>query len=60
MRNVTVAAIQMSIPETPEKSVEKAEKLVRKAAAEGANVILRRSFSKTGISARSAAMTAIN
>jgi len=30
----------MSIPETPEKSVEKAEKLVRKAAAEGANVIL--------------------
>ena len=36
MRNVTVAAIQMSIPETPEKSVEKAEKLVRKAAAEGA------------------------
>ena len=40
MRNVPVAAIQMSIPETPEKSVEKAEKLVRKAAAEGANVIL--------------------
>lgn len=40
MRNVTVAAIQMSIPETPEKSAEKAEKLVRKAAAEGANVIL--------------------
>lgn len=40
MRNVTVAAIQMSIPETPEKSVEKAEKLVTKAAAEGANVIL--------------------
>ena len=40
MRNVTVAALQMSIPETPEKSVEKAEKLVRKAAAEGANVIL--------------------
>lgn len=40
MRNVTVAAIQMSIPETPEKSIEKAEKLVREAAAEGANVIL--------------------
>ena len=40
MRNVTVAAIQMSIPGTPEKSIEKAEKLVRKAAAEGANVIL--------------------
>ena len=40
MRNVTVAAIQMSIPGTPEKSIEKAENLVRKAAAEGANVIL--------------------
>lgn len=60
MRNVTVAAIQMSIPETPEKSVEKAEKLVRKAAAEGANVILLPELFETGISARSAAMTAIN
>ena len=40
MRNVTVAAIQMSIPETPEESIEKAEKLVREAAAKGANVIL--------------------
>lgn len=40
MRNVTVAAIQMSVPETPEKSIEKAEKLVMEAAAKGANVIL--------------------
>ena len=40
MRNVTVAAIQMSVPETPEKSIEKAERLVREAAAKGANVIL--------------------
>lgn len=40
MRKVTVAAIQMSVPETPEKSIEKSEMLVRKAAAEGANVIL--------------------
>ena len=40
MRNITVAAIQMSIPETPEKSIEKAEKLVREAAGKGANVIL--------------------
>lgn len=40
MRNVTVAAIQMSVPETSEKSIEKAEKLVREAAAKGANVIL--------------------
>lgn len=40
MRNVTVAAIQMSVPDSPEKSLEKAETLVRKAAAEGAQVIL--------------------
>ncbi len=40
MRNITVAAIQMSVPETPEKSIAKAEKLVRQAAAGGANVIL--------------------
>lgn len=40
MRNVTVAAIQMSVPDSPEKSLEKAEMLVRKAAAEGAQVIL--------------------
>ena len=40
MRNITVAAIQMSVPETPEKSIAKAEKLVRQAASGGANVIL--------------------
>lgn len=40
MRKVTVAAVQMSIPETPEKSVEKADKLVREAAAKGADIIL--------------------
>lgn len=40
MRNITVAAIQMSVPETPEKSIAKAEELVRQAAAGGANVIL--------------------
>lgn len=40
MRNITVAAIQMSVPETQEKSIAKAEKLVRQAAAGGANVIL--------------------
>lgn len=40
MRNITVAAIQMSVPETPEKSIAKAEKLVRQAAAGCANVIL--------------------
>ncbi|MBD5112590.1 MAG: N-carbamoylputrescine amidase [Ruminococcaceae bacterium] len=40
MRKITVAAIQMSIPETREKSIEKAERLVREAAAKGANIVL--------------------
>ncbi|MGN0578113.1 MAG: N-carbamoylputrescine amidase [Ruminiclostridium sp.] len=40
MRKITVAAVQMSIPETAELSIEKAEGLVRKAAADGAQVIL--------------------
>ena len=40
MRKVTVAAIQMSVPDSPEKSIEKADSLVRKAADKGANVIL--------------------
>lgn len=40
MRKITVAAVQMSIPETPEKSIEKADALVREAAARGANIIL--------------------
>lgn len=40
MKKITVAAIQMSVPETREKSIEKAEKLSRKAASKGANVIL--------------------
>ena len=40
MRKITAAAVQMSVPETRELSIEKAEKLVRKAALEGANVIL--------------------
>ena len=40
MRKVTVAAVQMSVPESREKSIEKAERLVREAASKGANVIL--------------------
>lgn len=40
MRKITVAAVQMSIPETPEMSIEKADALVREAAAGGANIIL--------------------
>ncbi len=40
MRKITVSAIQMSVPDTPERSIAKAEQLVRHAAAQGANVIL--------------------
>lgn len=40
MRKITVSAIQMSVPDTPERSIAKAEQLVRQAAAQGANVIL--------------------
>lgn len=40
MRKIKVAAVQMSIPDTVEKSIEKADKLVREAAGKGANVIL--------------------
>ena len=40
MRKIVAAAVQMSIPDTREKSIEKADKLVREAAARGANVIL--------------------
>lgn len=40
MRKIKVAAVQMSVPETADKSIEKAEKLVREAAEKGAQVIL--------------------
>ena len=40
MRKITVAAIQFYVPETRKKSIEKADKFVREAAANGANVIL--------------------
>lgn len=40
MRKVKVAAVQMSVPNTREQSIEKAERLVREAAAHGANVVL--------------------
>lgn len=40
MRKVKVAAVQMSIPETVEQSIDKAEVLVRNAASQGANVVL--------------------
>lgn len=40
MRKVKVAAIQLSIPEDRERSIEKAEALVREAAEKGANIVL--------------------
>lgn len=40
MRKVTAAAIQMSVPETREQALDKAEALVRKAADGGAKIIL--------------------
>lgn len=40
MRKVTAAAIQMSVPDTREKSLDKAEALVRRASEMGAKIIL--------------------
>lgn len=40
MRKITVAAVQFSVPESREKSIEKAEALTREAAAKGANIVL--------------------
>ncbi len=40
MRKITAAAVQMSVPETREQSIEKAESFVRQAAARGAGIVL--------------------
>ena len=40
MRKICVATVQMSVPETREQSIEKAEKLVRQAASRGAKLVL--------------------
>ena len=40
MRNIKVAAVQMSMTNDVHKNIEKAEKFVRLAAADGANIIL--------------------
>lgn len=40
MRKITAAAIQMSVPESREQALDKAEALVRKAAEKGAKIIL--------------------
>ena len=40
MREICVSAVQMSVPETRELSIEKAERLTREAAAKGADIVL--------------------
>ena len=40
MRKITVCAVQLSVPETREASIEKSERFVREAAAKGADVVL--------------------
>lgn len=40
MRQVKVAAVQMKCEPEQEKNLKKAEEMIRKAAAEGANIIL--------------------
>ena len=40
MRDICVAAVQMSVPETRKASVEKAEMLTREAASKGADIVL--------------------
>ena len=40
MRQVKVAAIQMQCSKNPEENRKKAEKMIRKAAGDGANIIL--------------------
>jgi len=53
MRQVKVAAVQMKCEPEQEKNLKKAEEMIRKAAAEGANIIL---LPKENISASSADM----
>lgn len=48
LRPVNVAAIQLSVPETREESIEKAVKLTKEAAAMGANVVLLPELFETG------------
>lgn len=59
MNKVKVAAIQMRCAASLEENLKKAEAMVRKAAAEGANVTFCRNFSRGNIFASSAGMTFI-
>lgn len=56
MRNVRCAAVQMRCSRNVAENIEKAEALVRQAAAEGAQVILLPELFERRISARSADM----
>lgn len=49
MRKVKVAAVQMSMSSSREENISKAEKLVREAAAEGANIVLLPELFETAI-----------
>ena len=59
MNRVKVAAIQMRCAASVEENLKKAEAMVRKAAAEGANVILLPELFERNIFASSAGMTFI-
>lgn len=59
MNRVKVAAIQMRCAASLEENLKKAEAMVRKAAAEGANVILLPELLRGNIFASSAGMTFI-
>ena len=52
MRNVVIGTVQMQCSKSVRENIEKADFMVRKAAEQGANVILRRSFLKDRIFAR--------
>lgn len=52
MREVTIAAIQMSCSRDVKENIEKAAKLIRAAAGAGAQIILLRSFLRDSISVR--------
>ena len=52
MREVTIAAIQMSCSRDVKENIEKAAKLIRAAAEAGAQIILLRSFLRDSISVR--------
>ena len=54
MRKVKVAAVQMRCTENVNENIANAEKLVREAAMDGAQIILPRSSLSASISARSA------